>query len=54
MDEVDEEFCQCVIEELRDGECITVKTRDPTAMHNALVRLGATDEEMERVTIKRG
>jgi hypothetical protein len=53
MEEIDEEFCRCVIEELRDGEHVTVETKNPRAMHNTLVRLGATDEEMERVTIQR-
>lgn len=48
--EVDEQFCRAVLDELRDGETVTVRTTsNPDDVLRALVRLGATDEEVERV-----
>lgn len=48
---IDEEFLRCCLEELRDGEAVTIQTGVSFAkLRNALVRLGATDEEVERVT----
>jgi hypothetical protein len=49
---VDEEFCRCVLEELRDGQTMTVQTEQPEAVVRTLARLGATDSEMERLTIQ--
>lgn len=49
---VDEEFCRCILEELRDGQTVTVQSQQPEAVLRAIARLGATDGEMERLTIE--
>ena len=47
---IDEEFLRCCLEELRDGEAVTIQTGVPFGrIRNALARLGATDEEIDRV-----
>jgi hypothetical protein len=48
---VDEEFCRCILEELRDGETVTVQSEQPEAVRRTIARLGATDSEMGRLTI---
>jgi hypothetical protein len=50
---VDEEFCRCILEELRDGEIVTVQSEQPAAaIRKAMLRLGATERELERLTIE--
>jgi hypothetical protein len=50
---VDEEFCRCVLEELRDGETVTVQSEQTAAaIRKAMLRLGATERELERLTIE--
>ena len=48
---VDEEFYRCILEELRDGQTVTMQSEQPEAVRRTIARLGATDSEMERLTI---
>lgn len=49
---VDEEFCSCILEELRDGQTVTVQSEQPDAVRRAIANLGATDSEMTRLIIE--
>ena len=51
---IDEEFLRCCLEEVRDGETVTILTGLPFAkIRTALARLGATDEELDLITVRR-
>lgn len=49
---VDEEFCRCILEALRDGDTVTVQTEQPAAIRRTMLRLGASKKELERLTVE--
>lgn len=49
--DIDEDFVREVLRELRDGEQVTVRVKRPAAFEQVMLRLGATEEELERVTV---
>ena len=52
--EIDEEFLRCCLEEVRDGERVTIETSVPSPrIWAALGRLGATEEELKSITVVR-
>lgn len=47
-------FLQACLDEVRDGEQVTIKTQlSEKRIRNALIRLGASDEELESIRIVR-
>lgn len=53
-DNVDETFLSECLTEVRDGEAVTIQTSwAEEDVRRALSKLGATDVELERITIER-
>jgi hypothetical protein len=54
MRELDEVFLQECLAELRDGETVTIRvgTRNRSRVRDALVELGATREELDRLVVE--
>ena len=48
----DEEFCRCILECLRDGDTVTVQSEQHAAIRKTMLRLGATERELKRLTIE--
>lgn len=47
-------FVACMLEELRDGETVTIRTKDTDAVRRELARQGATPAEIRRVRFEGG
>jgi len=51
---VDMEFFECILEELRDGETVFVRTSlSKSKVKAILTKLGATDEDLSRLEMER-
>jgi hypothetical protein len=54
MRELDETFLQECLSELRNGETVTIQVgaRSRSRVYDALVELGATREELDRLVVE--